>query len=238
MNPREYKCLGRSDCRRCEHRSQTIFAEIGLEDIDAFQAPIDRLVYEPGAVLYHDGHVAQAIQFMRYGAVKLVRFDAAGHQRIVRILKQGDVAGLEAILSEKHQHTAIAITEVHTCRVPMQHFQSFLLQAPRLQMRLMEKFHQALQEVDQWLSELVSNTIPARTRLARLLLRLRIGNSGDIHRLSLADTGAILGLTPETLCRIQRELVNEGVLLKAGKGRAHRRYQGDIAALSMISQNP
>ena len=92
-------------------------------------------------------------------------------------------------------------------------------------------------ETDSWLSELVSNTVPAKVRLARLLLQLRIGDSDRVHRLSLADFGGILGITPETVSRLLSELGDSEILIKAGRGEHGRNYRADIPALTAISQD-
>ena len=235
-NLKTHKRMGRSDCFACPLRNTMVCAGIRLEDLISFHVPIDDMVFAPGATLYQMGETAQGVHCVRHGAIKLVRLDVSGAQRIVRILKKNDVAGLESVLTGTHRHAAIALTEVHTCRIPMPHFHQFIAEHPGLQLRLLEKSQEALHEADSWLSDLVSNTIPARTRLARLLLRLRIGDGSRIHRLSLADTGAILGLTPETLSRLLNELIDQGLLEKIGKGMANRHYLGDMAALALISQ--
>lgn len=215
-----------------------VCSQVSLDDLLAFHTPIDDLVFQPGAVIYNTGAAAAAVHCVRLGAIKLVRFDAGGCQRIVRILKKNDVAGLESVFAEGYGHTAIAISEVHTCRIPMGHFHQFISEHPALQLRLLEKSQEALREADAWLSDLVSNTVTARVRLVRLLLRLRVGDSDRLHRLSLADMGAILGLTPETVSRILGELIRDEVLAKVGKGMASRHYQGDIPALESIAQEP
>ena len=94
-----------------------------------------------------------------------------------------------------------------------------------------------MRETDSWLSELVSNTVPAKVRLARLLLQLRIGDSDRVHRLSLADFGGILGITPETVSRLLSELGDSEILIKAGRGEHGRNYRADIPALTAISQD-
>jgi len=122
----------------------------------------------------------------------------------------------------------------------MTHFRRFIDEHPSLQMRLLEKAHEALREADSWLSELVSNAVPARVRLARLLLRLRIGDGDHIHRLNLTDMGAILGITPETISRMLGEFRDEGILLKVAQTRnggklVGRHYRGNMATLAAIS---
>lgn len=229
-------CKGRSNCFACDLRHTMVCSDVSLEDLVAFHIPIDDLVYPVGSVLYQAGEAASAVHCVRLGAIKLVKTDASGDQRIVRILKKNDVAGMESLFSGVNQHTAIALTEVHTCRIPMTHFHQFIAEHPALQMRLLEKSQETLREVDGWLSDLVSNTIPARVRTARLLLRLRVGDTDRIHRLPLADLAAILGLTQETVSRTLSDLIREEVLVRVGKGMASRHLRGDIAALTAIAQ--
>lgn len=213
-----------------------ICAEVSMEDLLAFHTPIDDLIFEAGATLYNMTDRATSIYCIRHGAIKLLRYDVSGNQRIVRILKKNDIVALESVFLDDQQHTAIAVTEAHICRIPVSHFRQFIEKYPALQRRLLEKSHEALREADNWLSELVSNTVPAKVRLARLLLQLRIGDSDRIHRLKLADFGGILGITPETVSRLLRELMESEVLAKTGRGPSGRNYRGDIAALTFISQ--
>lgn len=230
-------CNGRSNCFACDLRHTMVCADVSLEDLVAFHVPIDDLVYPIGTPLYRAGETAEAVFCIRLGAIKLVKPDASGEQRIVRILKKNDVAGLESLFSGINQHSAVALTEVQACRIPMAHFHQFIAEHPALQMRLLEKSQETLRDVDSWLSDLVSNAIPARVRLARLLLRLRVGDTDRIHRLPLADLATILGITQETVSRILSDLIREEILVRVGKGMASRHLRGDIAALTAIAQS-
>ena len=234
---RTHKCNGRSNCFACSLRSTMVCADVSLEDLLAFHTPIDDLVFEKDATIYNMADRAAAVYCVRHGVVKLVRYDVSGNQRIVRFLKKNDVVALESVFSEEQQHTAIALTEAHLCRIPMPHFRQFIAEHPALQLRLFEKSQEALRDADNWLSELVSNTVPAKVRLARLLLQLRIGESDRVHRLSIADFGAILGITPETVSRLLNELMDAEILLKAGRGANGRNYRADVPALTLISQD-
>ena len=214
-----------------------VCADVSLDDLQAFHVPIDDLAFEPGATIYNMADQANAVYCVRQGAIKLLRYDVSGNQRIVRFLKKGDVVGLDSVFTDEQQHTAIALTPTQLCRIPMKHFKDFIANHPALQLRLLEKTQEALRETDSWLSELVSNTVLAKVRLARLLLQLRIGESDRVHRLSLADFGGILGITPETVSRLLNELGEAGILVKTGRGLSGRNYQADIPALTAISQD-
>jgi CRP/FNR family transcriptional regulator, anaerobic regulatory protein len=231
-----HKCNGRSNCFTCSLRSTMVCADVTLEDLQAFHTPIDDFVFEAGATIYNMADRAGAVYCIRHGVIKLVRYDVSGNQRIVRFLKKNDVLALESVFSDEQQHTAIALTEAHLCRIPMTHFRQFIAEHPALQLRLLERSQEALRDADNWLSELVSNTVPAKVRLARLLLKLRIGESDRVHRLSIADFGGILGIAPETVSRLLSELMENEILMKAGRGPNGRNYRADIPALTLVSQ--
>lgn len=226
---------GRSDCGRCPVRGRMLCAAVALDDLLAPQAAVADLAFEAGAPLYHAGDAGQAVHLVRQGAIKLLRIDAAGNQRIVRVLRSGDIAGLEGLHGGACRHTAVAMTRAEICRLPIGQLHRFILRHPGLPMRLLEQAQGALEEADAWLADLVSGMVPGRVRLARLLLRLRMDTGDRIHRLSLVDFGAILGLTPETVSRVLAEFMDEGVLVKVGKGMASRHFCGDIAALGRVA---
>ena len=200
------------------------------------QLAIEDFAYEAGAPLYHTGEAGHAVFLVKSGAVKLVRFDPSGGQRIVRILRSGDMVGLEAVLESAYRHAAFALAGADVCRIPVSLLQRLGSAHPELHLWMLEKSQQALQEADAWLVDLVNNTTPGRVRLARLLLRLREGGGDAVYRLSLADAGAIIGLTPETVSRALAEFFGEGLLTKTGRGMGGRRFRADIAALERIAR--
>lgn len=228
-------CKGRSNCFACNLRQTMVCADVSLEDLVAFHVPIDDLVYPPGSALFEMGERAEAVFCIRHGVMKLVRQDAGGNQWIVRVLKKNDVAGLESVFSGVNEHSGIAVSEVHACRIPMAHFKLFIAQHAGLQRRLLETTQQTLREMDAWLSELVNANTPARVRVARLLLRLRVSDGDRIHRFSLKDMGTILGVTPETVSRVISDFLRQGYLMHVGKLASRSHFRGDIAALTRIS---
>ena len=172
---------------------------------------------------------------VRGGAVKMVHHEPSGLARIVRVLKLGDVAGLESVFREKYNYSAIAVDTVRACRIPMSYFRKFIESHGDLQMRLIRSSQAALDEAENWLAQIVGGTTPARTRMARLLLKLRTGNSDRIIRFSGEDMAAILGITFETVSRVTSEFGRLGILQKVYGGKNNSYFRGDIAALEKIA---
>lgn len=236
MTP-QVRCQGRSNCFACGLRHEMVCSDVSLDDLIDFHAGIEDFDYEHGSAIYNMGSPMEAVYCVRGGAVKMVRYDPAGEQRIVRVLKTGDVAGIESAFAEKFEHTAIAVGKVRACRIPIAYFRKFVEDHGGLQMRLLRKSQEALREAETWLSQLMGGTTPARTRMARLFLRLRAAEGGDkIHRFSLEDIAAIIGITPETASRVISDFVRQGILVKGGSTYATRYFRGDIPALEKISQ--
>jgi CRP-like cAMP-binding protein len=213
-----------------------VCSEVTLDELIDFHTGIEDFDYGHGAELFRMGHPTEGVYCIRHGAVKIVKYDPTGSQRIVRVLKMGDVAGIESAFGDSYQHTAVAVGEVRACRVPIQYFRGFVAKHGSLQMRLLQTSQATLRETESWLSELTTGNLPARTRMARLLLRLRVTQDGErIHRFGVEDMAAILGITAETVSRVISDLVREGILVKGGKTFATRYFRGDMPALEKIA---
>lgn len=202
---------GAADCRRCGIRQTVLFGDLTDEDLDLIHAPIDDLAFDAGATLYHEGEAAPGVFTIRRGAVKLVRHAADGRVRIVRVLRAGDVAGIEALATQRYDSEAVALDAVAACRIPLSVVERLDRHSPRLRRRLLLKWQRALREADDWLAEL--NFGSARERVARLVARLRDPLEPAVVTLySREDMGAMLDLKLETVSREISALVRAGIL--------------------------
>lgn len=229
------QCKGRSNCLACSLRHEMVCTDVTLDELVGFHTQVADYVFPPGVALQNAATPVEAVYCIRKGAVKVVKYDAGGGQRIVRVFKKGDVAGIDWAFAGKSDYMAVAVGEVHACRIPIEFFLKFVAGHPNLQMHLLRRSQEALREAELWLSQLVGGNIPIRVRVARLLLRLREGDSEHIHRLSNEDLGAILGIAEETVSRVIADFQRRGILKRAGSSFATRHFRGDIPALEMIA---
>jgi len=213
---------GTADCRNCGIRDMVLFADLHEDDFKLIHAPIDDLEYSAGQPLVHRGDTATSLYTLRSGMIKLVRNTADGRQRIVRVLRSGDVIGLEALLAPVYDSDAIALTGVKVCRLPLQVIQRLNRETPRLHQRLLEKWHRSLKEADDWLAEL--NFGNARQRVAGLILKMRSGFDSSVATLfTREDMGAMLDLQLETVSRTLSAFEREGLIAPLDRqGRVYR----------------
>ncbi len=213
---------GTSDCRQCGIRDMVLFADLNERDFGHIHAPIDDLEYPQGEILYSEASSAQGIFTLRSGMVKLVRSTLDGRPRIVRVLRAGDVVGLEALAAARYDSDAVALTPVTVCRIPLNVIQKLASSSPRLHTQLMHKWQRALKDADDWLADMNFGT--ARQRVANLLLKMRSPSNHDVSVLfSREDMGAMLDLKLETVSREISRLVRDGVIAQLDKqGRIYR----------------
>jgi len=213
---------GTADCRSCGIRDMVLFADLNEQDFNQIHTPIDDLVYGADAVLYHEAAKALGVFTLRKGLVKLVRSTADGRERIVRVLRPGDVAGLEALATARYDTEAVAMVDTQVCRIPLSVMHHLSAHSPRLHLRLMQKWQQALKDADDWLAEL--NFGSARQRVARLALKMRDHDQTKMTSLfARDDMGAMLDLKLETVSREISALVRDGLIRPVDK--SGRRYE-------------
>ncbi len=204
---------GEADCRHCALRTSVLFANLEEADFEHIHDPIDQFSLKPGTTLYHNGEQGAHMFTVRSGALKLVQYLSDGSQRIVRIVRTTDILGLEALVGDCYQHTAIALQPTEICRFPTRMVQELSHNNPQLHQELMQRWQRALTEADAWLTQF--STGSARQRVARLLLRLaQDQNSENCHLFRREDMGAMLGLTTETASRTISSFKREGLLVE------------------------
>jgi CRP-like cAMP-binding protein len=202
-----------------------LFADLNEQDFGLIHAPIDDLEFHAGQALYAEGQAALGVFTLRKGMVKLVRVTADGRQRIVRVLRPGDVVGLESLATAHYVNEAVALTDVSVCRIPLAVMQTLNANSPRIHKRLMETWQRALREADDWLAEVNFGT--ARQRVCSFILKMR--STADPTQTTLFgrdDMGAMMDLKLETVSREISALVRQGVIEPLDRqGRSYRVLQ-------------
>ncbi len=222
---------GHADCLSCSLRESVLFAGLKEEDFEKIHDPIDQYLLQPGAYLYHFGEQGDYMFTVRRGALKLVQYLPDGNQRIVRLARDTDVLGLEALLGGTYEHDAIVLQTTEICRFPTRVVRALSEENPALHRELMSRWQRALSEAEAWLTEL--STGSARQRVARLLLRLmRDQNSRECELFSRENMGAMLGITTETTSRTIAEFKRQGLIIE----RSANRFLLDIPNLRRIAE--
>jgi CRP/FNR family transcriptional regulator len=209
--------LGRADCVHCVIRKRVLFADLTKEELNDALLVIDDLVYQSGSMIYRHGDAGHALFTVRRGLVKLMRELPNGEQRVVRLLKVGDVAGIETAIGLPYRHTAFAIGETELCRIPATVIEHLELTHPTLARQLMLRWQSSLDDADRALVEF--STGSAEVRVARLLLHLAsLSDDATCADIGRQDMGSMLGITTETASRVMADFRRRGAIGEDGRG--------------------
>lgn len=220
---------GISSCENCGIRHLALFADLEHDDFELIHKPVLEINKYTGENLYNEGDDGEFLYTVRSGIVKLTQYLPDGGQRIVRLLRTGDVAGLEVLVNPQYEHFATVIRDAQLCQIPRDVVERLNKETPRLHSQLLTRWHNAVKRADEWLTEL--STGSSKSRVARLVIGLSDKSDHSCHLFSREDLGAILGVTTETTSRIIAEFKRDGALKDQGKNH----FWADIQLLENIA---
>lgn len=218
---------GNAKCNDCAIRSDALFAHLDQKDFQNIHLPIEEQSYARGEVLYHAESDSASVMTLRSGLVKLIQHNEQGGQRIVRVLRPGDLVGIERLTGSRIRHDAVALSEVEVCRIPLAVIQALQSSTPKLYETLMQQWERVMTDSATWLADL--STGPARRRVAQLLLFLHAHRETDhLFLPSREEMGAMLGITTESTSKVTAQFRRQGWLRPVDQHRADI----DVAALN------
>jgi len=188
-----------------------------------------------GQVLYTEGNGATHFYAIRSGRVKLVKVNASGRGHVTSLLRSGDMFGFEALFDETYATGAEAITHCELCLASADHLGELMEQVPRVARDLARYLHVQLSRSRD--RQVAATARGASARVAAYLLHALSGDGRNGGRkiasqdLTLKELGGILGLAPETVCRVLARLRKRGIVENLPSGLLVK----DIDALRLIS---
>jgi len=203
---------GVSECEKCSIRSSALFAELNEEDFSKIHSPIDDLSFDANANIYSQGGHAGSLFTLRNGYIKILHVNSDGSERIVRIVLPGNLFGMEALLGDTYEHSAIALSNVHVCRIPKNIITSLGEESPRLHRQIVKMWGEALLQSESWFSEINTGRIEAR--LARFFLKLakKSGHFAIAPLFKREDMGLMMDVKFETISRALASMADQGLI--------------------------
>lgn len=193
-----------------------LFAGLGETVFASLATAITVKTLDKGEVLFHRGDPAAHFYFLDSGLIELNLLSATGEKKVLEVLGPGRTfAEAVAFMQEKKfPVTAEALERSQLCQIPIQRYVDILYTDRDASMRLMSDvcrhLHARVREIE---NLTVQN---ARSRLAIYLLDhiAEINEDEATIRLSLPRhvIASRLSIQPETLSRLFRAMVDEGIL--------------------------
>ena len=195
-----------------------LFKELGAASIERIAAGAAKQRLARGTVLFRQGHAPTGFYVMVIGEIRLVAPGARGN-RLTAIVEAGRSFGEPLMFLEKpYLVDAIAHTDAVVIRVPKENVFEEIERNPRFARRVIAGLATRVESLVRELDAQVRGG--ARERLVAYLLRGHEHAAGEISIRLPAGKAAIasqLGLTPEHLSRVLRELATRALLRVDGR---------------------
>jgi CRP-like cAMP-binding protein len=179
-------------------------------------------VCPPMTVLFHQGFPAREAYLIDDGLVKLIRTGNDGEEMILGLRSRGSILGVASMIVQKpYQVTAITLSICQLRRMPLKALFDIAETDPHMnwllhQAQSREVYEQvghlagwlhlsARQRFEQFMWELASGVEPNDETIRRKPIRLRLP-------LRLWEVAQFIGVTPEHLSRILKQVEEEGII--------------------------
>jgi CRP/FNR family transcriptional regulator, anaerobic regulatory protein len=208
----------RKSCANCSMHQLCL--PMGLDDVDINR--LDQIIggrrrVQAGDTLYKAGEPFRNLYAVRFGHFKTSQINAFGGVQITGFQMAGELLGMDAIGTERHQCDATALEDSEVCEIPFARLEDLFAHVPTL----LRHFHRIMsQEItrEQNVMLLLGN-MRAEQRFAVFLVNLATRYAARGYsstqfqlRMSREDIGNYLGLTIESISRLLARFKKLGLL--------------------------
>ena len=172
---------------------------------------------QPKQLIFSEGNGATHLYAIRSGKVRLLKSDAGGRSRVTAILQSGDLFGFEAIFDDAYDSCAEALTACELCLASADQLKRLVADEPRIGADFARYLHRQLLRTRDQQAAIVATGAAAKVA-GYLLHSLHWSERKDgrdplvARDLTLSDLGGILGISPETTCRVLSQLKSSGIV--------------------------
>lgn len=197
-------------------RQHYLFAGLEQDDFDRLAHDVTSKQLENGEVLFHRGDPAGCFYFVDTGLIELNLVSATGEKKVLEVVGSGRTFAEAVTFMQEQRYpvTAEALADCNLCQIPNKAYIELIYGNSDACMRLLSDvcrhLHSRVREIE---NLTVQN---ARSRLASYLLDHVVESNEDeaTVRLELPRhvIASRLSIKPETLSRLLRTMVDQGVL--------------------------
>ena len=217
--PDTWVSKSRNACATCNLRAGCLPAELEGGELAQFGNLVSpRHRVSRGQALYRAGDPLEALFVVRSGSLKSVMTDEEGRAQIMGFFLAGEALGVDAIDSDTHLSSMIALEDSEVCRIPYAGLQRLSLQLRSLSGQLN---HIMSREIARGYNVMMLlGRMHAEERLATFLLNLSqrltargFSESEFVLRMTREEIGSYLGLKLETVSRVFSKFQSEDLVL-------------------------
>ena len=210
--------LLQKSCASCGLNQLCLPASIGGDDLPRLDQVVEvKKTVDRERTLYAAGQPFHALYVVRSGAFKTFAVDGDGETQVLGFHLPGEIMGLDAIASGRHECSAEALDKSSACEVPFEKLEEVARAIPGLQHQLLRVISREVQNDQRHLVMIGRKVALERLAiflhsLSQRLERVRRDPHLFVLPMSRRDLANYLGLVIETVSRLFSRLAELGVI--------------------------
>jgi CRP-like cAMP-binding protein len=179
--------------------------------------------FKRGQVIFTEGAFPAGIYFVKSGKVKKFKTLNSGKEQIIYLCTEGEMIGYAALLAEeRYRDSAAAISESSIGFISKEKLVRLLDRHQELSKLFIKKLSHEYGVMVNFIATFTQKSVRERVALTLLILnesfRRNTNPANEIEiELTREDFANIVGIAMETLVRILRDFVQEGLIIKRGR---------------------
>ena len=205
-------------CASCSLSELCLPRGMGQEALEKLDSVIKRSSpIQKGEVLFRTGDEFRGLYAVRSGLIKVYSSADNGEEQIIGFFLPGEILGLDAVETQVHACSAVALETSSYCTVPFSELSEVCKEIPELQNQLFRIMSRELSSENQMLLTLGKKN--SEEKVATFLLTTstrfhQLGYSANEFKLTMSrqEIGSYLGITFETVSRVFSRLQRNGII--------------------------
>lgn len=213
-------------CRDCKTRYHGKLHGINDESLESIDSTKTCNMYKKGQRLIQEGTRPLGVYCIKSGKVKVFKLGQQGKEHITTILKEGDLVGYRAMLSDSLYHVSVeALEEVVACHIPREEFLKSFQSDKVLNNTLITELSAEVISLTNVITDIAQKPVRERTAATLVLLNTvySTSNNGDYNgslseiNLTRESLANMVGTATETLIRIIHDFKEEELITTNGR---------------------
>ena len=208
----------KTSCASCSLSELCLPRGMGLGALEKLESIVKRAApLQKGDVLFRAGDEFKGVYAVRSGLIKVFVTADDGEEQIVGFFLPGEMLGLDAVDTQVHACSAVALETSSYCAVPFSELSEICKEIPELQNQLFRIMGRELSEENKMLLTLGKKN--SEEKVATFLLTIseryhHLGYSASEFKLTMSrqEIGNYLGITFETVSRVIGRLQRNGII--------------------------
>ena len=198
---------------------------INNESLESIESTKTCNMYKKGQRLIQEGTRPLGVYCIKSGKVKVFKLGQQGKEHITSILKEGDLVGYRAMLSDSLYHVSVeALEEVVACHIPREDFLKSFQSDKVLNNTLITELSAEVISLTNVITDIAQKPVRERTAATLVLLNTVYSsnngsNNGDLSEINLTreSLANMVGTATETLIRIIHDFKEEELITTNGR---------------------